>query len=119
MLAARSRSPSADMWRRYSGGGTTSIRDRVRQATVMLPAPKSSSPDREALVRVPGLVALRARVAKLLDGGMDELTGVCRPRACDDLPLAGLVGETVSDLEVSRVSRLETVLTLSPFQSGE
>src|SRR5262245_11745823 len=40
---------------RDSGDGATSIRDRVRQATVMLLAPKSSSPDREALVRAPVL----------------------------------------------------------------
>src|SRR5262245_61472783 len=102
MLVASSRSPSLNMWQSYSGAGATSIRDRVRRAAVMLPAPKSSPPDRETLVCALALVALGAGVAKLLDGGMDELTGVCRPRACDDLPLAGLVGETVSDLEVCR-----------------
>src|SRR5262245_61307883 len=119
MLVASSRSASSDMWRATRVALLRQYATVRRQATVMLPVPKPSPPDREALVCAPGLVALRARVAKLLDGGRDELTGVCRPRACDDLPLTGLVGETVSDLEVSREDVVgQTHDLLSPWVLG-
>src|SRR5262249_24178046 len=119
MLVASSRSASSDMWRATRVALLRQYATVRRQATVMLPVPKSSPPDREALVCASGLVALRARVAQLLGGGMDELTGVCRPRACDDLPLTGLVGETVSDLEVSREYVVgQTHDLLSPWVLG-
>jgi len=51
MLVASSRSLSLGMGRSYSGGGATSIRDRVRRATAMVPAPKPSSLYSDALVR--------------------------------------------------------------------
>src|SRR5262245_29857718 len=106
MLLASSRSPSLeDMCRRYSDDGATSIRDNVRRAMVMLPAPKSSSPDRKALVGAPDLVMPRARVARLLHRHVNERAAARAPGSVDNLPKAVIVGELITGLEQNRQER--------------
>src|SRR5262245_7369904 len=60
----------------------------------------SYASDRQPLVRAPGLVALGARVAGLLDGGVDELAALRGPGARGDFPLPFLVREPVTELEL-------------------
>src|SRR5215471_5247789 len=71
----------------------------------MLPASKSSSPDRKALVGAPDLVMPRAQVARLLHSHVNERAAARAPGSVDDLPDAVFVRKPVEWLEQDRQER--------------
>jgi len=68
----------------------------------------------DALVSKPRPIRYGAGLINSPDASVDTLAACSRVRSAGDFPIAGLVGEAVADLEVSR----EDVVGLPPWAAG-